>query len=143
MFGKILQSGDLNYSFDASKEVVEMLDKIGKDLDTIHVPIEMEQPYNVFLESVKAYRKSATCIRNAMEILLGFFDGSENEVSELIKKSSSYVETANKYFDLSINLHSEAFKNEENPSEDFFNIPEDKNETPKKFDDYLSEKASI
>ncbi|NIP32222.1 MAG: hypothetical protein GTO02_22900, partial [Candidatus Dadabacteria bacterium] len=109
MFGEILKSGDLDYSFKASKEVVDILDKIGKDLDMLFVPGNMEEPYNVFMEAVKTYRKSATCIRNATEILLGYFDGSDDDADVLMKKSTSYVELANRYFDLSIELHSDAF----------------------------------
>ena len=109
IFGEILKSGDLNYSFKASKEVIEMLDKIGRDLDTLFVPGKMEEPYNVFLEAVKTYRKSATCIRNATEILLGYFDGTDQDADILMKRSTEYVELANKYFDLSIDLHADAF----------------------------------
>ena len=112
IFGEILQSGDLNYSFEAARDVISTLDKIGKDLDELVVPRKMEDPYNVFLESVKSYRKSATCIRNSAEILLGYFDGSEQDAANLMKKSTDYVELANKYFDLSFDLHSEVFDKE-------------------------------
>ena len=43
IFGEILKSGDLDYSFKASKEVIAMLDKIGKDLDTLFVPGNLEE----------------------------------------------------------------------------------------------------
>lgn len=77
----------------------------------------MEDPYNVFLEAVKSYRKSATCIRNSTEILLGYFDGTEEDAASLMKRSTDYVELANKYFDLSFDLHSEVFDKEK--KEDF------------------------
>lgn len=109
IFGEILQSGDLDYSFEASNNVISNLDRIGKDLDMLVVPEKMEDPYNVFLESLKSYRKSATCIRNAAEIFLGYFDGTELDATILMKKSTDYVELANKYFDLSFDLHSEVF----------------------------------
>ncbi len=143
-FGKILKSGDISYSFNASKEVVEKLDKIGKELDSIHVPEEMIHPYNVFLESVKAYRKSATCIRNATEIMLGYFDGTEKDVNQLIELSSEYVETANMYLDLSISLHTRFFKGQGiKPG----GTPEKEKEEAVKpsteYGSYISEKMSI
>ena len=109
IFGEILQSGDLDYSYQASKNVITTLDQIGNDLDTLVVPEKMEDPYNVFLESVKSYRKSAACIRNAAEILLGYFDGTEEDAEELMDMSTDYVELGNKYLDLSFDLHSEVF----------------------------------
>lgn len=144
-FGNILKSGDINYSFKASKEVVEQLDKIGNDLDTIHVPEKMVHPYNVFLESVKAYRKSATCIRNATEIMLGYFDGTEKDVSQLIELSGEYVETANMYLDLSISLHAKVFDTEKEDLKDHAkeNEKEESEKTQPEFDSYVSERMSI
>lgn len=145
-FGKILKSGDISYSFNASKEVVEKLDKIGNDLDSIYVPEEMVHPYNVFLESVKAYRKSATCIRNATEIMLGYFDGTEKDVNQLIELSGEYVETANMYLDLSISLHSKFFKEYEIKPGEPHNEEKQKEEAEKpstEFNSYISEKMSI
>ncbi len=108
-FGRILELGDIYYSYKVSKEVVEELDKIGNKLDTIEVPQRMVIPYNVFLESIKDYRKSAACIRNATEIILGYFDGSEEDVFKLLKMSNHYAERANLYLELSMSLHSQAF----------------------------------
>lgn len=142
IFGEILQSGDLDYSFEAANDVISTLDKIGKDLDELVVPKKMEDPYNVFLESVKSYRKSATCIRNSAEILLGYFDGSEEDAANLMKKSTDYVELANKYFDLSFDLHSEVFESEKKEGfpKDF---EKDKNKQLEKPDNKDSEKLSI
>lgn len=112
IFGEILQSGDLDYSYEASKNVISTLDKIGNDLDDLVVPEKMEAPYNVFLESVKSYRKSAACIRNAAEILLGYFDGTDEDAAVLMEKSTDYVELGNRYFDLSFDLHSEVFNSD-------------------------------
>lgn len=144
-FGNILKSGDITYSFRASKEVVDELDKIGNELDTINVPEKMVHPYNVFLESVKAYRKSATCIRNATEIMLGYFDGTEKDVTQLIELSGEYVETANMYLDLSISLHAKVFETEKEDLKD--HAKEDEKEDSEKprprFDSYVSERMSI
>lgn len=143
-FGKILNSGDISYSLNASKEVVEQLDRIGNELDTIHVPEKMVHPYNVFLESVKAYRKSATCIRNAAEIMLGYFDGTEKDINQLIELSGEYVETANMYLDLSISLHSRFFdKQKSAPGTEKDNKDQVPEETLPEFDSYVSERISI
>lgn len=143
-FGKILNSGDISYSLNASKEVVEQLDRIGNELDTIHVPEKMVHPYNVFLESVKAYRKSATCIRNAAEIMLGYFDGTEKDINQLIELSGEYVETANMYLDLSISLHSRFFEKQESaPGTEEDNNDKVPEQTLPEFDSYVSEKISI
>lgn len=143
-FGKILNSGDITYSLNASKEVVEQLDRIGNELDTIEVPEKMVRPYNVFLESVKAYRKSATCIRNAAEIMLGYFDGTEKDINQLIELSGEYVETANMYLDLSISLHSRFFEKQktapETEKDNKDQVPEN---TLPEFDSYVSETMSI
>ncbi len=138
IFGEILQSGDLDYSFQAARDVISTLDKIGKDLDDLVVPGKMEDPYNVFLESVKSYRKSATCIRNSAEIMLGYFDGTEEDAASLMKRSTDYVELANKYFDLSFDLHSEVFDKEKKEGfpKDFFK--EKDIENPEKDSEKLS-----
>lgn len=145
-FGNILKSGDVSYSLSASKEVVEKLDNIGNELDNIHVPEDFVHPYNVFLESVKAYRKSATCIRNAAEIMLGYFDGSEKDVNQLIELSGEYAETANMYLDLSISLHSKYFDEQdlkpESENKRHGKEPERDKNSPE-FDSNLSEKISI
>jgi len=144
-FGKILKSGDITYSFNASKEVVDRLDEIGRELDNIHVPEKMIYPYNVFLESVKAYRKSATCIRNATEIMLGYFDGSEKDVNQLIELSGDYADTANMYLDLSIAIHKKLFNQEniEPEVKDKKNNKQNTRNPSTKPDSYISEKVSI
>lgn len=142
-FGNILKSGDISYSFNASKEVVDRLDEIGKELDRIHVPEKMIYPYNVFLESVKAYRKSATCIRNATEIMLGYFDGTEKDVNQLIELSGDYADTANMYLNLSIAIHKKLFDQENIDRKSIENNKKNAQEPPAKKETYLSEKVSI
>lgn len=129
-FGEALQSGDVVYSFRTSKEVVDKLDSIGEQLDEIHVPEKMIHPFNAFLESVKAYRKSATCIRNATEMILGYFEGTEKEINELIERGEDYANEGNRYFNLSMSLHMKLFGGEGNFEEFEFPDKEDRELSP-------------
>lgn len=104
-FGDILESGNLKESFLASKAAVDALDEIKLELQKMEVPDRMKEPHRIFLKSVNSYRKSAACIRNATEILLGYHDGTPSEANELMQKGGNYVEIANEHFDRSLNMH--------------------------------------
>jgi len=108
-FGDVLLSGDLINIFLASNAVVDALDEMKKELESMDIPKQIKEPYDVYLESIKAYRKSAEYISQATNILLGYHEGSEVEIRKLMDKSDNYVFIANKYLGLSIVLHGEAF----------------------------------
>lgn len=108
-FGDVLLSGDLINILLASNAVVDALDEMKKELETMDIPKQIKEPYYVYLESIKAYRKSAEYVSQAMNILLGYHEGSEVEILKLMDKSENHVFIAKKYLGLSIVLHGEAF----------------------------------
>jgi len=106
-FGDILLTVEPEYIFLGAEAFVDAMDKMKQELESIEVPKQMKNPYNVFLESIKAYRQSAEYIHTAIGILLGYNDGTTIEAEEIIDQSVNYVVLANKYLGLSIVMHGE------------------------------------
>ncbi|MDA2919269.1 hypothetical protein MYX76_07245 [Desulfobacterota bacterium AH_259_B03_O07] len=117
-FGDILGSGDLEKISVAANALIDALDEVKNELESMDVPNRMREPYGVFIQSMEFYRQSAEYILSANGILLGYYDGSEDEVDELLNKSERHLIMANKYFGLSLVMHGEMFRLDKGASDE-------------------------
>ncbi len=116
VFGNILLTEDYSTIFLASEDLVETLDGMKRELESMDVPEKMKEPHDVFLKSTELYMHSAYYIHIAMGITLRQYNGSTIEVQQLIGLAEDRVETANTYLIQSLDLHEKLFETYEQDS---------------------------
>ena len=109
-YSDVLESGDLTNILIASKTLIDAFGEVKTELGMMNVPEGMRESYQVFMKSIETYRQATQYVHSAVGILLGYENGTDEEVSQLLDKGEDTLIMANKYFGLSLASHGEQFK---------------------------------
>ena len=109
-FGNALLAENYSNIFLASEDLVETLDEMKRELESMDVPEKMKEPHDVFLKSTELYMHSAYYIHIAMGMTLRQYNGSMIEVQQLIDLAEDRLDTANTYLSQSLDLHEKLYE---------------------------------
>ncbi|MEQ9618357.1 MAG: hypothetical protein RIG61_04185 [Deltaproteobacteria bacterium] len=108
-FGNILLIENYSNIFQASENLVESLDGMKHELESMYIPEEMKEPHDAFLKSIESFIQSANHIHIAMGIVLGNHERKSVDIQGLIDQSEHHIVMANKYLAHSVILHGKLF----------------------------------